>query len=503
MTTPARMTGPPGSSAVAGGSPEAVAAALEVLRAGGSAIDGALAAAFAAVMSEPVLTSLGGGGFCLSAEPGAAPEVLDFFVDVPGRGGAATTPHVETVVVDFARTGSAAGSSEQVFHGGWGTVAVPGCLSGYLVAHERSGALPLAEVVAPAIALARRGVDLTEGQRTFLHLVSDLLDLTPESRALFAEAAATGRYRNQQYAHLLTELAAGRVTGLADHVVGDALLAASEQGGGVLTRADLAAYRPEFRTPLSVARGGARVWTNPPPSAGGAIVVGALARLADGGRGRSWTEVADALARSTLERRGPGQVPTGTTHISVVDGRGGLAAITTSNGSGSGTVIPGWGVALNNMLGEEDLQPSDGSRLPPGARMGSMMAPTLVDLPDGSRVVLGTGGSERIRSALLGVILRLVDEGRPLDEAVAAPRLHLNGTGPVHVEPGFDDADLAALAGLAVERGWPGVEQWPAPNLFFGGVHAVQRRGDGSVLAVGDARRTGSVGVVEPGTNVP
>ena len=498
MASPARLTGPRGSAAAAGGSPEAVAAALQVLRSGGSAVDGALAAAFAAVMSEPALTSIGGGGFCLSAEPGGQPELLDFFVDVPGLGGAAVVPQVSTVVVDFARTGSAAGSSEQVFHGGWGTVAVPGCLVGYLTAHARHGRLPLADVVAPAIRLAREGVDLAAGQRTFLHLVADLLDLTEDSRALYAEAAATGHYANAGYAHLLEECAAGRVTGLVDHSLGDALLEASEAGGGLLTRADLGSYRAQVRQPLTVDHGSARVWTNPPPSVGGAIVAGALARLTRAAERLDWSTVADALVASTVERRGPGQVPTGTTHISVVDARGGLAAITTSNGSGSGTVIPGWGVALNNMLGEEDLAPVDGSHLPAGARMGSMMAPTLVDLPDGSRVVLGTGGSERIRSALLGVIVRLVDERRSLADAVAAPRLHANGSGPVHVEPGFDDGDLRSLRTLARERGWPDVEEWPQPSLFFGGVHAVRLGDDGTVEAVGDHRRTGSVGVVLP-----
>jgi gamma-glutamyltranspeptidase / glutathione hydrolase len=483
---------------VAGGSPEAVHAALQVLRRGGSAVDGALAAAFAAVLSEPALTSLGGGGFCLSAQPQAAPELLDFFVDVPGLGGGSPTPHVETVVVDFARTGSAASSSEQVFHGGWGTVAVPGCLSGYLLAHRKHGALPLRDVVAPAIALAVGGVDLAAGQRTFVHLVSDLLSLTPDSHRLFAEAAETGRYANPRYARLLEELAAGRVTALSDHAFGDDLLAASVAGGGLLTGVDLTSYRAQPRVPLDVAHRGARVWTNPPPSVGGSIVAGALGLLSERPAVPGWPEVADALVQATTAQRGRGQVPTGTTHVSVVDAHGGLAAITTSNGSGSGTVVPDWGVALNNMLGEEDLQPADGSSLPAGARMGSMMAPTLVALPDGSRVVLGTGGSERIRSALLGVIIRLVDEGRSLADAVAAPRLHLNGRGPVHVEPGFDEPDLAALGALAARRGWPGVEQWPARNLFFGGVHAVRLAGDGTVEAVGDGRRTGSVGVVLP-----
>lgn len=481
-----------------------MAAATTTLRAGGSAVDAALAAAFAAVMSEPALASLGGGGFLLSAAPGGAPELLDFFVDVPGIGGGPVVPHVETVVVDFARTGSAAASSQQVFHGGWGTVAVPGCLSGYLEAHARGGRLDLARVVAPAIAYARGGVQLSAGQRTFMHLVGDLLDLTAESALVFDEAVRTGRYVNERYADLLEAIGTGHVRGLADHDIGDALLSGSRAGGGVLTRADLVAYRARQRDPLSIERAGARVWTNPPPSIGGSIVTRALARLPDvaGREGVRWDEVAEALADATLAQRGPGQVPTGTTHVSVVDAEGGFAAITTSNGSGSGTVVPGWGVALNNMLGEEDLRPADGSTLPPGSRMGSMMAPTLVELADGSRTALGTGGSERIRSALLGVLLRLIDEDRSLAEAIDAPRVHLTGTGPVHLEPGLADRDLVDLDALARRRDWPGLEPWPQRNLFFGGVHAVRLAVDGTVEAVGDARRTGSVGIVLPDGSV-
>ncbi len=503
---PVRAEGPPGSAAVAGGSAEAVSAATSILARGGSAVDAVLAAAFAAVVSEPVLASLGGGGFLLSAPAGAEPTVLDFFVDVPGQGAPSLVPHVETVVVDFARTGSAATSSEQVFHGGWGTVGVPGCLAGYLAAHAQSGHLPLSDVVAPAIVLARRGVQLSSGQRTFLLLVSDLLNITDDSRRLFAEAEASGRYANDEYALLLEEMAAGRVGAMSDHAFGDALLAAASSGGGLLTRQDLAGYHPQTRNPLSLQRAGARVWSNPPPSVGGSIVIGALARLAEShrrpGGGADWAEVVAALADATAHHRGPGQVPTGTTHVSVVDSAGTFAAITTSNGSGSGTVVPGWGVTLNNMLGEEDLRPADGSALPPGARMGSMMAPTLVELADGSRVALGTGGSERIRSALLGVLIRLIDEGISLADAVAAPRAHTTGSGPIHVEPGFPDADLVDLAALARRRDWPGLEPWPDPSLFFGGVHAVRRSSDGSVEAVGDVRRTGAVGVVLPDGDV-
>ena len=499
--TPARVSGPPGSAAVAGGSAEVVDAATSILAAGGSAVDAVLAAAFAAVMSEPVLASLGGGGFLLSGAADEEPTLVDFFVDVPGLGGTVADAHVETVIVDFARTGSAADSSTQVFHGGWGTVAVPGCLPGYLEAHRVSGRLPLDVVVAPAIALARVGVDLSSGQRTFLHLVSDLLNLTDDSRRLFAEAERTGHYVNEPYAALLGELAAGRIVGLADRAFADAVLAGSQGGGGLLGALDLETYRPAHRNALRCERGGAQVWTNPPPSVGGSIVAGALAMLppvASESRRIRWAQVAQALAEATQSQRGPGQVPTGTTHVSVVDADGGFAALTTSNGSGSGTVVPGWGVTLNNMLGEEDLRPADGSALPAGARMGSMMAPTLVDLADGSRVALGTGGSERIRSALLGVLVRLIDDGDTLADAVEAPRVHLTGDGPIHVEPGLPDNDVDELIVLARQRAWPGVEVWPSANLFFGGVHAVRRSVDGGVEAVGDARRTGAVGLVLP-----
>jgi gamma-glutamyltranspeptidase/glutathione hydrolase len=506
LSRPAQVDGPPGSGAVAGGSREVIDAATTVLGSGGCAVDAALAAAFAAVMSEPVLASLGGGGFLLAAAPEEDATVLDFFVDVPGLDGHPVEADVRTVVVDFARTGSAAASSQQVFHGGWGTVAVPGCLSGYLQAHRTHGRLPLADVVRPAARMAREGVVLSAGQRMFLHLVSDLLNLTAESAAVFGEVERTGQYVNEQYAGLLEDLASGRLTGLTDHAFADALLAGSDAGGGLLTARDLATYQPRTREPLTLSRNGAEVWTNPPPSVGGGIVVGALERLASNGRradgSTHWARVAEALADATIASRGAGQVPTGTTHVSVVDAEGGFAALTTSNGSHSGTVVPGFGVPLNNMLGEEDLRPADGSALPPGARMGSMMAPTLVDLADGTRAALGTGGSERIRSAILAVLVRMIDEGTDLAEAVARPRVHATGAGPVHVEPGLAVDDLDDLSALAVRREWPGLEQWSAPNLFFGGVHGVQRRPDGSVEAVGDSRRTGAVGVVLPDGSV-
>jgi gamma-glutamyltranspeptidase/glutathione hydrolase len=170
-----------------------------------------------------------------------------------------------------------------------------------------------------------------------------------------------------------------------------------------------------------------------------------------------------------------------------------VATMTTSNGVTSGFVIPGTGIQLNNMLGESDLNPDGFHATPPGQRMGSMMSPSVLVGPDGGVVGLGTGGSERIRSSLVEVMVRMVDGGQGLGEAVSAGRVHPDGAG-LQVEPHVG-ADI--IAGLA---GWqPGpVNVWPQPNLFFGGVNAVQWRPDGSVVGVADGRRGGAAIVVEP-----
>jgi len=495
VPTSAVVHGPAGSAGVAAGSAGAVRAGIEVLRAGGSAVDAVLACQFASAVTEPVLSSLGGGGFLLHAPAGGEPEVLDFFVAVPGLAAGAAEPRVTTVVVDFAKAGPAASASEQVFHGGWGTVAVPGCLTGYLDAHRRWGSLPLADVVAPAARLARDGVDLSPVQRRFVTLVTELLLITPESRELFDDVVRTGHYATAGYADLLDVLAAGAVTGLADPSYAAALLDASRAGGGLLDAVDLDSFHAVLRAPEVAERHGVRMWSNPPPSAGGSIVLDALGRALDPWHGVDWARVAAAQADAVLAHRAPGQVATGTTHASVIAADGSVAALTTSNGSGSGTIVPRWGVPLNNMLGEEDLQP--GVPLAPGERMGSMMAPTLLAWPDGSRIALGTGGSERIRSALVCVLARLVD-GTDLADAVDAPRVHVGGDHQVHIEPGLSAEDLAGLERLADERDWPAVDPWPTPNVYFGGVHAVRRTADGTVTAVGDARRGGAAAVLLP-----
>jgi gamma-glutamyltranspeptidase/glutathione hydrolase len=177
----------------------------------------------------------------------------------------------------------------------------------------------------------------------------------------------------------------------------------------------------------------------------------------------------------------------GTTHISAVDERGNAAALTVSTGAGSGVVVPGTGIALNNMLGEFDLpQPGE-----PGDRMSSMMSPSIVfGGGDGApRLVVGSAGSLRLRSAVLQVVANVVAHGLPVDEAIGRPRVHWEEP-HLHCEGGIDPAELDRL----VERGYE-VVRWRRRNLYFGGASAVEIRPDGSLAAAGDPRR-GGAGVV-------
>ncbi|MEO7197360.1 MAG: gamma-glutamyltransferase, partial [Solirubrobacterales bacterium] len=300
-----------------------------------------------------------------------------------------------------------------------------------------------------------------------------------------------------------------------------------EESGGTLRGGDLAAYETIARDPVRAGFAGREVLTNPPPSSGGILIAYALelleligetdaealvavmeeaqtARTTDflaglyeeGFDGRFLQPAAiEAAARRCVEGR-QGTVPEdpqgrlgSTTHITAVDADGGCASVTCSNGTGSGVFVPGTGIQLNNMLGEDDLNPFGFHATQPGRRMPSMMSPTIA-LRDGElELGLGSGGSNRIRSAITQTLVRTLGGGMPIEAAVQAPRLHFEA-GIVHAEPGIDSEALDRLA----RRGYE-VVRWREPNLFFGGVHAVART-DGVARGAGDPRRGGAVAVV-------
>lgn len=475
--------------AVAAGHEATVDAAVDVLRAGGNAFDAAVAAGFAAAVAEPVLSSLGGGGFLLARTAGGEEVVFDFFVDTPGRGvSPEEQPTMEAVNLAF-------GAATQTFHVGHGSVAVPGCLPGYLHVHRQLGRMPIAEVVAPALHAARDGVPAGSHGASTIRLVERILTLTAAGRARFrpggkpmADDAILAP--DPVLARTLDAIANGELTGFGDPQVAASIEAANRAGGGVLTAEDLASYKVIEREPLRVTYRGARVTTNPSPSRGGTLIARALQHLEARGAGEApgspaaVVHMAQALQQVGRQHRGLAPVATkGTTHVSVCDREGNLATMTTSNGSGSGVHLGDTGILANNIMGEEDLHPGGLRRLPAGERVGSMMAPAFVDRSGDAPVVLGSGGSERIRSAMTQVITQLVDADADIAQAVLARRLHVDADEIVQLEPEHDKTAVAALAQAGFN-----LNEWAVTDLYFGGVHAVSPDG----AHIGDPRRGGA-----------
>ena len=177
----------------------------------------------------------------------------------------------------------------------------------------------------------------------------------------------------------------------------------------------------------------------------------------------------------------------GTTHISVADSQGNLASLTVSNGEGCSYVLPGTGIMLNNMLGEEDLNPGGFHQWKEGCRLASMMSPAVAERADGTRLALGSGGSNRIRSAITQVLNNLLDFELSLEKALSAPRIHLENN-MLSFEEGFSKKAMQALKASA-----PKTHEWVGKNLFFGGVHIVTASQDGHFDGAGDPRRGGAV----------
>ena len=480
-------------------------AAAAILRAGGNAFDAALAAGFAAAVAEPMFTSLGGGGFMLARTAQARKILFDFFVDTPGRGlpDEQLEPHFLPTTIHFP-------ASEQIFNIGMGSVAVPGALAGFLHVHERLGRLALDRVVAPATHMAREGVVLNEAQAYALALLTPINTLTSDARALFAPGDRTprpgDRHANAELADFLEALPEAGARSLYGGALAQRISEDMREGGGLLTQEDLAGYRVAERVPLDLAYRGRRVLTNPPPALGGSLSGFMLQLLAEvAPRPPDWgspahlrclsavmLEVESMRERSpSVEAAQPPEVITacsgrvrrstgGTTHISVADADGNAASMTLSNGEGSGYVAPGTGIMLNNMLGEDDLHPDGFHASPAGLRVASMMSPSIVLDGDRVELIVGSGGSKRIRTALVQVITAVIDHGMHVRAAVEAPRLHWDGA-CIQAEPGFAAGALASL-----ERTWR-VNRWTERNLYFGGVQAVDPRGEGA----GDPRRGG------------
>ncbi len=497
------------SGVVAAGHPLTAEAGAGVLRQGGNAVDAAVCAALASFAVESPLTGFGAGGFMM-VHRGAETALLDFFVAAPGKDGIERGAELVPVPVHFDT------ETVQTFYVGPASCGVPGTAPGLEMALERFGSIPLADLVGPGVRLAREGAPVNYEQAYILDILEPIHARLEGTRELYAPQGRTLREGEAfRFAELAEALERFGAEGAEPFCRGEIAAAFSEhvvRHGGTLGAGDLAAYEAIERQPIRAAFRGTEVLINPPPSSGGILIaycLGLLERLgersgpeqlvaamgaANDARGEAFAEAlyGEDLAADLLDPRAldlvAGDLLGSTTHISVLDGDGMCASVTCSNGSGSGVLVPGTGVILNNMLGEEDLNPLGFHAIAPGRRVPSMMAPTVV-LRDGEiELGLGSAGSNRIRSAILQTIVRVVEQGMAADEAVRAPRLHFE-QGVVQAEPGIDEEALARIEA----RGLP-VLRRPEINLFFGGVQAVARdRVTGALSGGGDPRRGGSV----------
>ena len=526
---PALQRRPATRVAVAATSPLAVDAGIRLGALGGNAVDAAVAATLVATVSEPGVVSLAGGAF-VTVDPGdgSAPVTVDGNVEMPGRG------------LPRERFGTGMTEVETSYGGGlrlWvgpGSVATPGTLAGLGLAHERYGAAPWREVVAPAVEVARGGFPLGAAASSYLELARAVVfDWDPESAAGLrhptGEPVVAGeQMRSDRLADALEVVASEGAATMYTGALGQVLARDMAERGGLVTAADLAAYRAVVRPAVPVELGDWALATNPPPSIGGPVLAAMLTLLARApyrpGRSEDvlrlvaiqravlehrlevldLAEDLDAAGRELLAMVGRGWDPVAhasasTVHISVVDEHGMACATTASAGYGSGATIPGTGILLNNCLGEPELNRRGPHALAPGTRMASNMAPSVGRHRDGTVLAVGSPGADRITTALAQTVGAFALGGLDLQAAVDAPRLHVrlvpvSETDPDRNRPAVRveyEADLRLP-----DIGLPTVEH-PPHSMFFGGVAAAARRPDASLIAAADPRRSAAVAVSE------
>jgi len=494
---------------VAAGDKNSAQAGADILKEGGNAYDAALAVMLAAPICEPLFTSLGGGGFLLGLGDGKKPELYDFFVEVPKK--RLEEPEFYPIYVDF-------GAAVQEFHIGAGSVAIPGLIKGIEKVHQEKCTLPLSKIIEPAVKYAREGIYLSSMQASFVKLLEPIFTSTKSSMDVYGIddknlIDETHLFKNPQYADFLEAFAKEGARLFYEGEVAREIEKISKENDGLIYKEDLKNYEVIKRNPIDFKYKDYEIVTNPPPSGGGILIAFTLKLLEQydlkdfrsyeyvKGLIESFNTTSDfrrehvdeflhdeklkeilfndrliknycTTMNSRLNLWG------NTTHLSVIDEKGNAVSVTTTNGEGSGHVISSSGIMLNNMMGEEDLNPHGWFAWDEGIRLPSMMAPTAV-LKDGHpELILGSAGSNRIRSAITSTIINNLEYGMNLDKSINSPRIHFE-KGVVCVEPNLDIAIRNEL-----ERHYK-LQYFDSLNIFFGGVQAVNGNLEGGC----DSRR--------------
>ncbi len=482
----------------------------EVLKNGGNAYDALAASVFAAHISEPALTSPAGGGFLLTNNNENF-EFYDFFVNVPEK-----TPDNN---VDFYPIPVDFGATIQTFHIGCGSVAVPGVMKGILEIQKKFGKLSLEDVLQPGIKLASEGIYLTEFQIYVLTILEPIYAKYEEARNIFTRnnkiIDSSTLFKNNDYAEFLKVLSKGGEEIFYKGEIADRINELSSECNGLITKRDLQNYKTNIFKPIEFSFGQYNIIISPPPSLGGILINFTLNLLKDikkhkwgsieylrsliyamkttqdfrkndfnkllSNNNKNFENFSDELMNDYFKSYSTSINPFGnTTHISIIDEDNNIISCTTSNGEGAGLLIPDTGIMLNNMLGEEDLNPNGFFKWSPGIRLPSMMTPMIILKDNKPVLIAGSSGSNRIRSALIQTMLNYLLYDFDVKNSIENPRIHFEND-VVYIEPGFSEEILNII-----EKEFS-IVKFQEKNLFFGGVQAVT----GDMKGASDMRRQG------------
>ncbi|MCF6319441.1 MAG: gamma-glutamyltransferase [Proteobacteria bacterium] len=478
--------------AIATGNYQSTKAAAKILDQGGNAYDAILAALFVSFVCEPLLSSPGGGGYLLAHPKGENAKIFDFFAQTPHN---KVCDNNQEDNKDFYPIHGDFGDTQQEFHIGMATAAVPGVPAGIFAIHHHCGSLPLIDIASAAINLASQGMVVDKLHAQVIQILTPILNHSCHAKALFSnkqQLLKQGDIKpNQHLAQFLSKLANNPVDWFYCDTPAKDIVSDIRQHHGLLRKDDFQNYQVHIRDPLIETINSWKIITNTAPSTGGKLIVEQL-KHANNNHNNQEKNVNKQLIEAMvyadkLKNNGDFQSSKGTTHMSVIDAAGNVASLTISNGEGCGYVVPNSGFMLNNFLGEEDINTNGFFNFKENTRMASMMSPTILENKE-TRIALGTGGSNRIKTAMFQVIWQIIAENKTLDQAINHPRFHFEN-GKLDIEKGFPQQSLDKI-----KQHCQNVNIWQSRSLYFGGINAVQHGSKN--LAVADSRRNG-VGLVK------
>lgn len=453
-------------------------AALKTLKKGGNAFDALVTALFASSATEPMLTSLAGVGGALLRSPKNEIKYIDFLADYPSLG-----KKVKPIkkIVNF-------GDETQVFYLGYGSMAVPTNLPGMLYIQKKYGRLELRDVLKHVVPIAKAHV-VNPFQAYTCSILKAFCVYTKESREVFAPKGRLLKggeiIRNEKLADFIEFLAEDEKEAMKFYHRKLKETIAGKNSS--FTFDEVKKYKVIERKPLSVSYRGYDIEMPPPPAAGGTLVAYALNLLEKENlsdyKHNSVEHIrllAEAMKAAEKHRTKKffKDILGGTTQVSIIDKEGNAASMTTSNGQGCGIMVKDTGIMLNNFASEPDLvQYKELYR--PGKRMTTMMTPTIITKNGRLRILLGSGGSNRIRSAVLQAMSNIIDFKMPPEKSANASRVHYEA-GLLQLEYGIKKKVCDKLSKEYKTNVWSG------KNLFFGGVHIATPDG-----GAGDKRRAG------------